>query len=90
MSETKIVKKKKKWGKSTSYSSIKRAQTIDEAKMKEIEEYLKKKNSVFTPTTFASQQEITVSLAKKILASQVEAGKVQIVFKKSGNAMYKN
>jgi ribosomal protein S25 len=90
MSETKIVKKKKKWGKTTSYNSIKRAQTIDEAKMKEIEAALKKKGSVFTPTTFASQQEITVSLAKKLLEFQVEAGKLEIVYKKSGNLMYKN
>lgn len=90
MSETKIVKKKKKWGKTTSYNSIKRAQTIDEAKLKEIEEALKKKNNVFTPTSFAAQQEITVSLAKKLLDFQVEAGKLEIVYKKSGNLIYKN
>ncbi len=90
MSETKVVKKKKKWGKTTSYNSIKRAQTIDEPKLKEIEEALNKKGSVFTPTTFATQQEITVSLAKRLLDSQVEAGKLSIVYKKSGNLIYKN
>ena len=90
MSETKIVKKKKKWGKTTSYNSIKRAQTIDEPKMKEIEEALKKKGSVFTPTTFGAQHEITVSLAKRILNSQVEDGKLTIAYKSSGNTIYKN
>ena len=90
MSETKVVKKKKKWGKTTSYNSIKRAQTIDDAKLKEIEEALKKKGSVFTPTTFATQQEITVGLAKRLLNSQVEAGKLTVEFKKAGNTIYKN
>ena len=85
-----VVKKKKRWGKIYQYTPTVRDTTLDEEKSKEIEDDLKKPNSIFTPVSLGQKHNIKVSLAKKILAMYEEDGKLTKEFDSAGHKMYRN
>lgn len=87
MSESKTVKKKKKWGKIYQYTPIKRDIVLTDEKANEIETDLKKATAV-TPQSLASKHGIRVSLAKKILKEYNEKGKLKLVHSKSKYQVY--
>ena len=89
MSEKKTVKKKKRWGKVYEYQPNIRDIVLTEDQLKEIEAELKKSN-VYTPQSLANKFNIKVSLAKKILNKQVEAGKFKEIASTSKSQVFAN
>ena len=87
MSESKIVKKKKKWGKVFSYQPTKRDSILTKEKAEDIEADLKKAY-VTTPNMFAMKHGITISLAKKILKENTGKGKFELAHKTAKNQIY--
>lgn len=87
MSESRVVKKKKKWGKVYTYTPIKRKSILTPELAEEIEKDLKKP-AVTTPRLFAIKHGITVSLAKKILNQKAEEGKITLSHSTAKNQIF--
>jgi len=77
MSDKGVVRKKKKWGKTYEYTPIVRAAVLDEETMDAVQKDLKNLKAT-TPQSFANKHSIKVSIAKNILKSQVEEGKLKL------------
>lgn len=87
MSESRVVKKKKKWGKVYTYTPIKRKTVLTPELAEEIEKDLNKP-SVTTPILFAIKHGITVSLAKRILREKAKEGKITLTHSTAKNQIY--
>jgi len=82
-----VVRKKKRWGKTFEYTPISRKAVLDEDTLAEVEKDLKKLKPV-TAESFANKHGIRVGLAKKILESQVEEGKIKRIHKGQVTSIY--
>ncbi len=87
MSEKKVVRKKKRWGKSYEYTPITRELTMDDETAEAVKKDLKNLKAV-TPESFANKHSLKVSVARAILREQVEEGKIKLVSKGSRTEIY--
>lgn len=89
MSESRTIKKKKRWGKIYEYTPTVRLSVLTPELAEEIQKELENTSGV-TPQSLALKHGIKVSLAKKILQKMVKKGKLKLVHSNSKNKIYSN
>ncbi|MHA1911393.1 MAG: hypothetical protein ACTSYA_06830 [Candidatus Kariarchaeaceae archaeon] len=87
--KSRVVKKKKRWGRVVEYNRIVRDYTISDEQLDEINQDCAR-SRIVTPQTIAQKHNIRVSRAKEIISDLVEAGKLFTYFKGPHTVIYTN
>ena len=87
--KSRVVKKKKRWGRVVEYNRIVRDYTITDEQLNEINKDCAR-SKIVTPQAIAQKHSIRVSRAKEIIADLVEAGQLFTYFKGPNTVIYTN
>ena len=87
--KSRVVKKKKRWGRVVEYNRIVRDYTISDEQLDEIKKDCAR-SKIITPQTIAQRHNIRVSRAKEIVSDLVESGELFTYFKGPHTVIYTN
>ena len=89
MAHSRIVRKKKRWGRSYEYTPVSRNIVVSPEVMKAIDAEFTKTNAI-TAESLAIKHNLRVSLCKRILEDKVKKGKLNRLHKGKMTTIYGN
>jgi len=87
--KSRVVKKKKRWGRVVEYNRIVRDYTISDEQLDEIKKDCAR-SKIITPQAIAQRHNIRVSRAKEIISGLLEEGELFTYFKGPNTVIYTN